>query len=161
MVIVNRLKVLFSLDLTTILILAEALLYLGWARILISLPFSRIAPSLGEPMQETAYNLEGPNTIVLKHISSAINIVSNRTLWDSKCLVKAIAGMKMLARRDIESTLYLGTAKDESAKLIAHAWLRSGSYLVTGREGKEKFTVVGKFAKTNNRYKMREKINEE
>ena len=53
----------------------------------------------------------------------------------------------MLEKRGIESTLYLGTAKDESGELIAHAWLRSGPYFVTGAEGMEKFTVVGKFAK--------------
>ena len=56
--------------------------------------------------------------------------------------------MKMLERRQIESTLYLGTAKDESGKLIAHAWLRSGPFYITGAEGMEKFTVVSKFAKS-------------
>ena len=54
--------------------------------------------------------------------------------------------MKMLERRNIESTLYLGTAKDLNGKLIAHAWLRSGPLYITGKEGMEKFTEVGKFA---------------
>jgi hypothetical protein len=144
--IVNKVKVFFSLDIRTMLLLLEALLYLGWARILIYFPFSKVAPSLGIPMQETS-DIPHPNTVVLKHISSAIHITSNYTFWESKCLVKAIAGMKMLKRRKIESTLYLGTAKDESAKMIAHAWLRSGPVYVTGKEGMEKFTVVGKFAK--------------
>ena len=40
--------------------------------------------------------------------------MSRYTFWESQCLVKAIAGMKMLERRHIESTLYLGTAKDET-----------------------------------------------
>ena len=43
----------------------------------------------------------------------AIHIMSRYTFWESQCLVKAIAGMKMLEKRQIESTLYLGTAKDE------------------------------------------------
>ena len=60
---------------------------------------------------------------------------------------KAIAAMKMLERRKIESTLYLGTAKDENGKMIAHAWLRSGPFYITGFEEMERFTVVGKFAK--------------
>ena len=55
--------------------------------------------------------------------------------------------MRMLEKRGIESTLYLGTARDESGKMIAHAWLRSGPYYITGSEGMERFTVVGKFAK--------------
>ena len=65
---------------------------------------------------------------------------------ESECLVKAIAGMKMLEKRNIESTMYLGVAKDEKG-LSAHAWLRSGWLYVSGSEGMEKFTVVEKFAK--------------
>ena len=58
--------------------------------------------------------------------------MSRYTFWESQCLVKAIAGMKMLEKRNIESTLYLGTAKDEKGELIAHAWLRSGLFLCIG-----------------------------
>jgi hypothetical protein len=63
------------------------------------------------------------------------------------CLVKAIAAMKMLERRQIESTIYLGTAKDKTGKLIAHAWLRSGPFYITGAEVVDQFVVVSKFAK--------------
>jgi hypothetical protein len=147
MSIVRRVKALFTLDKGIILLLAEALIYLGWARILLFLPFSKVAPSLGIPMQETSNTQILTNRLVLQNISDAIGIMSNHTFWDSKCLVRAIAGMKMLTRRKIESTLYLGTSKDDSAKMIAHAWLRSGSFYVTGKEGMERFTVVGKFAK--------------
>ena len=35
-----------------------------------------------------------------------------------------------------------------SGELIAHAWLRSGPFYITGADGKEKFTVVSKFAKS-------------
>ncbi|MEK3725234.1 lasso peptide biosynthesis B2 protein [Paenibacillus sp. FSL H8-0034] len=147
MVIVNKVKVLFSLDISTFVLLVEALFYLAWARILIHMPFSRVAPSLGDAMQETTFIHNDLNRATLIQISSAISTMSNHTLWESKCLVKAIAGMKMLARRKMESTLYLGTAKDESSTMIAHAWLRSGSFFITGKESMEKFTVVGKFAK--------------
>jgi hypothetical protein len=140
-------KALYSLNIKTMLLFVEALLYLGWARILVHLPFSKVAPSLGVPMQETSDLPMDANRMALRQISSAIDIMSRHTFWESKCLVKAIAGMKMLSRRQIESTLYLGTAKDESTKMIAHAWLRSGHFYVTGKEGMEKFTVVGKFAK--------------
>jgi hypothetical protein len=144
---VNKLKLFISLDTRTMLLLIEAYLFLGWARILISLPFARIAPSLGVSMQETPNTQLDKNRIVMKNIAHAIDLMSKRTFWDSKCLVKAIAGSKMLTRREIESTLYLGTARDDSAKMIAHAWLRSGPFYVTGKEGMGKFTVVGKFAK--------------
>ncbi|MGO4496755.1 lasso peptide biosynthesis B2 protein [Paenibacillus sp. 2RAB27] len=143
----NKVRVLISLDFKTKLLLFEALIYLGWARILVILPFSKVAPSLGTPMQETSNMKLETNRITLREIASAIDLMSKYTFWESKCLVRAIAGMKMLHRRQIESTLYLGAAKDESMKMIAHAWLRSGHYYVTGKEGMERFTVVGKFAK--------------
>ncbi len=71
--------------------------------------------------------------------------MSRHTWWESQCLVMAIAAMKMLDRRGIESTLYLGTARDADGKMIAHAWLRSGNIYLTGFEEMRKFTVVGKF----------------
>ncbi|MBW7458870.1 lasso peptide biosynthesis B2 protein, partial [Paenibacillus sepulcri] len=76
-----------------------------------------------------------------------INTVSRHTPWESKCLVRAIAGMKMLERRRIDSTLYMGTAKDKTGQLIAHAWLRSGPVYITGAEVMNRFIVVQKFAK--------------
>jgi hypothetical protein len=126
-------------------LLAEAFIFLAVARLLKALPFSKVAPSLGIQMEETEYATDDDPKI-LKQVSQAIHIMSAYTFWESQCLVKAIAGMKMLERRKIDSTLYLGTAKDEEGKLIAHAWLRSGSYFISGSEGMERFSVVGKFA---------------
>jgi hypothetical protein len=60
-----------------------------------------------------------------------------------------MAAMKMLEKRKIDSTLYLGTAKDENGGLIAHAWLRSGPFYITGAEVMDRFTVVSKFSKEN------------
>nr|WP_052476273.1 lasso peptide biosynthesis B2 protein [Cohnella kolymensis] len=130
------------------LLFVEAFFFLGWARLLlVVMPFSKVAATLGASTQETPHTI--PNTIqpALIQVHNAIGIVSNHTMWESKCLVKAIAALKMLERRRIESTLYLGAARDEQGRMIAHAWLRSGSFCVTGMEGMHRFTVVGKFAK--------------
>ncbi len=145
--IVKRLRVFLSLNMETKLLFLEAFIFLGWARVLKSITFSKVAPSLGDYMNETSVAQIQQHEDTLKEVSEAISIMSRYTFWESQCLVKAIAGMKMLEKRDIESTLYLGTAKDNSGELIAHAWLRSGSFYVTGSEGMEKFTVVGSFAK--------------
>lgn len=140
--------VFLKLNKKTKLLLLEAVVYLAWARILLLLPFSRLAPLLGTLMQETPHTRNEKNKDVIKEVSSCIYAMSNHTFWESKCFVRAIAGMKMLEKRRIESTLYLGTSKDKTGKMIAHAWLRSGSFYITGIEGMERFTVVGKFAKT-------------
>lgn len=145
--ILTKLKVFFSLDMTTKLLFIEAYLLLGWARILKSMPFSKVSPFLGEQMIETSFTYHESNLKVIRNISHAINVMSRYTIWESMCLVKAIAAMKMLEKRKIESTLYLGTGKDETGKMIAHAWLRSGPFYLTGAEEMNRFTVVGKFAK--------------
>ncbi|MFD2214030.1 lasso peptide biosynthesis B2 protein [Metabacillus endolithicus] len=131
----------------TKVLLIESFYYLGVGRYLKTIPFSKVVPTLGLQMEETSYDFESTNKKTLASISQAIHLMSKYTLWESQCLVKAFAAMKMLEKRGIESTLYLGTARDEFGNLIAHAWLRSGPFYITGSEGKEKFTVVGKFAK--------------
>lgn len=143
----NKVKKFLTLDTKTMLIFIEAFLYLGWARFLIFLPFSKVAPSLGAQMEETSNVQLHKHTATLMRVHDVIHIMSQHTLWESKCLVKAIAALKMLEKRHIESTLYLGTGRDDSGKMVAHAWLRSGPFYITGAEGMERFTVVGKFAK--------------
>ena len=52
-------------------------------------------------MEET--DLDGfESKTMIKHVSEAIHMMSKYTFWESQCLVKAIAGMKMLQRRQIE-----------------------------------------------------------
>jgi len=126
-------------------LLFEAYFTLAWARYWKSRDFSKVAAILGKQMSETPYFVNGNNRIILRNISSAMHMASKYAFWESECLVKAIAGMKMLERRGIDSTIYLGTAKDVTG-LIAHAWLRSGTYYLSGKEGMEKFTVVATFA---------------
>lgn len=149
MLILHKVKTFASLNFRRKKYLIEAFIYLAWARIIKNKQFSKIYRKLGDYMEETELNVKLNDTQkeILMSISDAINIMSNYTFWESQCLVKAIAGMKMLHRRKIESTLYLGTAKDVYGQMIAHAWLRSGPFYITGLEGMEKFTVVGKFAK--------------
>lgn len=124
----------------------EAFFYLAYGRMFKALPFSKMSKKLGNQMDETSFEWQ-TDQVMLKDVSDAIHIMSRYTFWESQCLVKAVAGMKMLERRNIESTLYLGTAKDDQGQFIAHAWLRSGPFYLTGAEEMERFIVVGKFAK--------------
>lgn len=147
MKVLKWVRIFLLLDTNKKLLLLEAFFLLGWARILKSRSFSKIAPSLGEQMKETSFTIDDSQQSSLKNISEAINLMSRHTFWESMCLVKAIAAMKMLERRQVESTIYLGTAKDETGKLIAHAWLRSGPFYITGGEVMDQFVIVSKFAK--------------
>ena len=153
--IIRKTRNFLSLDLANMCLLLEAFWYLGWARILKSIPFTKVAPTLGEKMSETGYIQISDQMEMIKRVSQAIEIMSRNTWWESKCLVMAIAGMKMLERRKIESTLYMGVSRDTGGKMTAHAWLRSGSFYVTGAAGMERYTVVAKFAKRINRVKVK------
>lgn len=147
MKIIRKVRAFLRLNRTLKLLLIEAFIYLAWARYLKSIPFSKVAPFLGDKMEETKYDPYSINKEMLRDVSKAIHMMSRYAFWESECLVKALAGMKMLERRRIESTLYLGTAKDKSGAFVAHAWLRSGSYYISGSEVMEMFTVVTTFAK--------------
>ena len=123
----------------------EAYFYLAWARILKLIPFVKTAPYLGEHMRETSFTCTIEHELLQRKVSKAVHAMSRVTWWESQCLVKAVAAMKMLKRRGVESTLYLGSGRDESGAMIAHAWLRSGSYYVTGNERLDRYAVVAVF----------------
>ncbi|MNC29565.1 hypothetical protein D3C75_778140 [compost metagenome] len=130
--------------------LLEACFYLAWARIFKLFPFSKVSTALGKPMEETSWteHESHPTAALLYNISYSVHVMSRYVWWESMCLVKAIAIMKMLERRRIDCTLYMGTSKDVSGKLIAHAWLRSGSFYLAGQKEMDRFTVALTFGKT-------------
>lgn len=152
--VVHKIRIFLSYKRDMQFLLLEAFYFLAYGRMFKSLPFSKMSKKLGNQMDETSFERHMDQAI-LKNVSNAIHIMSRFTFWESQCLVKAIAGMKMLERRNIESTLYLGTAKDDKGQFIAHAWLRSGPFYLTGAEEMERFIVVGKFAKKT-KSRMRE-----
>src|SRR5947208_13583155 len=104
MKIIRKVRAFFKLKKTMKLLLIEAFIYLAWARYLKSIPFSKVAPSLGDKMEETTYTPYLSNKEILRNVSKAIHMMSRYAFWETECLVKALAGMKMLEKRNIEST---------------------------------------------------------
>lgn len=144
----RKVKSYFSLPGTIRRLVWEAYVLLAWARLQKTRPFAKIAPGLGTPMVETPVTgLNRTQVAEIRNISKAILLASKYTLWESQCLVMAIAAMKMLERRNIASTLYMGTARNNQGQLMAHAWLRSGKLIVTGADTMDQYTVVGVFGK--------------
>lgn len=78
-------------------------------------------------------------------VSRIVNRICTKTSWESKCLVRALTAQKLLKRKRIHSTMYLGCKMDEG-KMVAHAWLRCGEMYVTGGNGvSDGYAVVDKF----------------
>ena len=81
---------------------------------------------------------------MVKKVRNAVLSVSKNTLWESKCMVQALSAKWMLEKYNIPSTIYFGIMKDleNPSELKAHAWLKVGEYIATGREGHKSFKVV-------------------
>lgn len=128
----------------------EATGRLAWARAMVLLlRFPTLSKWLGTPRRESSLVDDPGRRAALRRVRWAIGAVSRRAPWRCKCLEQAIAAKMMLRARGMESTLYLGVARDgarEGHPVEAHAWLRCGSYYVTGGEERERFTAVSMFA---------------
>lgn len=86
--IVKRLRVFLSLNMETKLLFLEAFIFLGWARVLKSITFSKVAPSLGDYMNETSVAQIQPHGDTLKKVSEAISIMSRYTFGKVNALLK-------------------------------------------------------------------------
>ncbi|UQZ34886.1 stage V sporulation protein S [Paenibacillus sp. PK3_47] len=147
MTALGRIRQLLTRDRAAAMLLPEALWRLFLARIQLLFPFKRTAPKLGIQSQETGMVSRDSEALRIQQITKAIRIASRVTPWKSTCMVRAVAGLKMLEKRGIESTLYMGVARDKKGQMAAHAWLRSGAYYVSGDDTMKGFVVVEKFAK--------------
>lgn len=126
-----------------VLAFGEAWILLHFSKLLILLfPFRSIASRLGQTQYETC-----TREIEKKYwldVEVAINRASRFTIHKSKCYDQALTGKRMLKRRGVLSTLYFGLSKAEDG-LSAHAWVRTGNRIITGRAGVSQFTPVAWF----------------
>jgi hypothetical protein len=130
-------------------LLMEAFVLLGIARLAIFiLPFKWLAITLGRHMKETCVVMTPSDILYARRVGQAVRSAANNTPWESLCLVQAVAAKWMLKQRHVAGTLYLGVTKDaaKTEGLKAHAWVRCGHIILTGREGHKQFTVVAMFS---------------
>lgn len=128
-------------------LLMETMGWLAAARLAVLLvPFRHLSRRLGAHMSESSTDLEPARIATLKRVRWAIGAVGRRVPWRCQCLEQALAAKMLLRVRGCSNTLYLGVARNGGAQVDAHAWLRSGAFLVVGGEGHERFAVVSTFA---------------
>lgn len=89
--------------------------------------------------------VEESNTVLIKEIQKAVEAVCKYTLWESSCFVRALTAKRMLRRRGLKSTLYMGVWQQTGETFKAHAWLRCGEIYVTGGKISSKYTVTAIF----------------
>ncbi len=131
---------------------------LGVSRLaILTLRFKRLAARLGQHMEESSDELTDDEIEVSRRISWAVRRASALTPWKSNCFPQAITAQYLLRRNKIVSTLYLGAMLDDDEGMKAHAWLRCGPRIVTGREAHRQFGVVATFSAT---MKSKERVDE-
>jgi hypothetical protein len=121
----------------------EAVFYACSLRMMIALlPFRRYAKYLGVPHKESAIRPNPEQLPIVYKVFRSVRRSSVYLPFGEKCLVEAIVVKRMLFHKGIESTLYLGVSKDSKKQLIAHAWLRCGENIISGRKGMENYTLL-------------------
>jgi hypothetical protein len=129
------------------LLLIEATTLLCWARLLIRVvPFRWIAPHLGRLMAESPVDVGEAERRLALGVAWAVQAIARNAPPGFVCLPQAIAAKWMLRRRRLPSTLYLGLQRQEKSKLTAHAWLRVGDKILTGRAESTDHMVIATFA---------------
>lgn len=93
--------------------------------------------------QESPENEVGWKYTYAVNVSKVVDRICSKTAWESKCLVRALTAQKLLKKKGIQSTMYLGCSM-EDGKMTAHAWLRCGKLYVTGGDGTG-YSIVDKF----------------
>lgn len=145
----KKLKCFFKKSSKEKLMFIQAFILCGVFRGLILLvPFNKLKQYMGTYNKESSPEMNISQYSIAKKIAWAVNRASYITPWESKCLVQALTAQRMLKRRHIISTLYLGIAKEGNSNLVAHAWLRCGVMIVTGGQEMSNFREIAKFSNT-------------
>lgn len=131
------------------LLLIEAGAWLGAARLaVLTLPFRWVMRACGAHMAESTRTLTEPEALQRERVAWAVNTMRLFTPWDSNCLAQAITAARMLQRRGVATTTYLGLTRGDEKPLDAHAWLRCGDAIITGDQQLDTYTQVASFATT-------------
>ncbi len=125
----------------------NAFLYLCYSWLLLkTTSFKNLAARLGEPMTESSMQVDNKAMETALKFGKSIKKISNYTPFRSMCFEQALTLKFMLNRKKIPCTVYFGVAESDTPNFKAHSWTRVGDYYVTGKKGKEEYTVISTFS---------------
>lgn len=130
----KKLKKFIRLPFKSKLMMFEALFLSAYYRFqILHVPFAKLSKKIGIHGFETSES-ENYKDVVMA-VRNVVEPVCRHTLWESKCLVRALTAKKILNKRGFPCTLYMGVAPGNDGNMEAHAWLRAGDMYVTGGNG--------------------------
>ncbi|WP_051341213.1 lasso peptide biosynthesis B2 protein [Azospirillum halopraeferens] len=83
-------------------------------------------------------------------VARRVVAVAARLPWHSTCLVRAVAGALLLARRGIRGARIRFGVRKEQGRLEAHAWLLLGTEVLLGGEGAGAYTPLADLGRVGN-----------
>jgi len=146
-VLARKVRTFASIDSRAKLRFVQAYFYTGIATaFILFVPFNKLKKRMGNLKKESDKEVDIASYRIAKNVSWAVIQASRHTPWESKCLVQALTARRMMKERGVSTTLYLGVMKNEKNEMLAHAWIRCGSYYITGGSNRYGYAVVAKFA---------------
>jgi len=96
--------------------------------------------------------LEQPSAALAEEVGAMVARVAAFMPFRALCLQQSIAVRRMLLRRGLKVSVYLGVSRsrdDRAAPELgraAHAWVEAGGRIVSGAGDLDRFVVVARFA---------------
>ncbi|MDG5746963.1 lasso peptide biosynthesis B2 protein [Qipengyuania sp. XHP0207] len=78
----------------------------------------------------------------VRRVRMAITRAARNLPTDPNCLPQALAARRMLQRRGIDSSLFLGVERDPAGQSHFHAWLKVGPEWVTGMCDEARYVLL-------------------
>jgi len=116
---------------------------------ILTLPFRLLARHLGQHNQnyELSPLVSEQQRMLAWRIGRVTELVACYTPWESQCLVQAIMARTLLGFYGIPYVMYLGARMpgDLEETINAHAWVKVGPWIITGRQGHQTYCIVSSF----------------
>jgi len=109
-------------------------------------PMRWYTDKLGIKGNETSFTVDYNELIFVKRVERTMRRVQKYFPWKVKCFSAALTAKTILKKNNIPSTIYLGVKKNYNDKMMAHAWLRCGNIIVTGKDEMNNFTPLVYFS---------------
>lgn len=90
--------------------------------------------------------------VLAAEVGIVVARVAAKVPFRALCLQQALATRRMLRRRGVPATVFLGLVRDRESRSagktdeLAHAWVQSGNRVINGDRDLENFAVVGAFS---------------
>ena len=89
-----------------------------------------IEKMMGIKGQESSRDETDENLKYAKLVAFHANRVTEHMPWEEKCFTRSLTIARILKEKGIDSTIYMGVAKEESG-MKAHSWIRCGNMYLT------------------------------